>query len=264
MFDSCDAHDHDVGLLHDLQMLQMPAAQRRKALRWLASGVLLMGCESGGEYDAAAGTTSGSTTGGTTGTTRGDTTTTSRSCSVIPEETAGPYPADGFNSAAGGGPGGNSSTSSATVNALNLSGIVRSDIRSSIAGATAVAAGEPLTIELVNTNNDCADLSGYAIYLWHCNREGRYSLYSSGITQENHLRGVQPTGSDGLSWLLFGPQAAPAFRGLSQHKCSDIMDQQAKDFIDCTAARRLQHGLPERDRLHHERRQRSVQAVRAT
>jgi protocatechuate 3,4-dioxygenase beta subunit len=107
---------------------------------------------------------------------------------VIPEETAGPYPGDGSNSANG-----------SIANALALTGIVRSDIRASIAGATGVATGVPLQviIELVNTNASCADLSGYAIYLWHCDAQGRYSMYSSGVTAENYLRGVQATGSDG-------------------------------------------------------------------
>src|SRR6185369_5639030 len=100
-------------------------------------------------------------------------------------ETAGPYPADGSN---------------ANLNALALSGIVRSDIRSSIAGATGVAAGVALTVRLalVNTNGSCADLAGYAVYLWHCDRDGQYSLYSAGVTGENYLRGVQVSDSDGM------------------------------------------------------------------
>jgi protocatechuate 3,4-dioxygenase beta subunit len=77
--------------------------------------------------------------------------------------------------------------------------VVRSDIRSSFGTSTNTAAGVPmtLTITLVNTNNACAVLSGYAIYLWHCTREGGYSLYSSGITNENYLRGVQVTDANG-------------------------------------------------------------------
>jgi hypothetical protein len=149
-------HDHDGGLVADLPRLAAQIAQRRAALRWLAGGaaLALVGC--GGGDDASATTTT--TTSGTTGS------TSSTSCSVIPEETAGPYPGDGSNSSGG-----------AVANALALSGIVRSDIRSSIAGASGVAGGVPLTItiELVNTNGSCADLSGYAIYLWHCDREGR-------------------------------------------------------------------------------------------
>ena len=40
-------------------------------------------------------------------------------------------------------------------------------------------------------------LSGYAIYIWHCNRSGEYSLYGSDILTENYLRGVQVTDSNG-------------------------------------------------------------------
>ena len=83
------------------------------------------------------------------------------------------------------------------VNVLNLSGIVRSDVRTSIGSYSGTAAGIQLTltITLVNTNLGCAPLSGYAIYLWHCDRDGKYSLYS--ITTQNYLRGVQVTDANG-------------------------------------------------------------------
>lgn len=32
---------------------------------------------------------------------------------------------------------------------------------------------------------------GAAVYLWHGDRDGNYSLYSSGLENENYLRGVQ-------------------------------------------------------------------------
>jgi hypothetical protein len=105
-------------------------------------------------------------------------------CSVIPTETGGPYPGDGTN-----GP-----------NVLTASGIVRSDMRSSFGSAGSnVAAGVTLTqtIKLVNTNGSCASLAGYAIYLWHCTQNGLYSMYSSGVTAENFLRGVQQTDANG-------------------------------------------------------------------
>jgi protocatechuate 3,4-dioxygenase beta subunit len=84
-------------------------------------------------------------------------------------------------------------------NVLTESGIVRSDIRSSFGTSTALAGGVPLTLtlHLLNSNNSCAPLSGYAVYLWHCTREGGYSLYSSGLQDENFLRGVQVTDSTG-------------------------------------------------------------------
>lgn len=167
---------HHHGLAADLARLQDLSLQRRRVLAWLAGlGSLgLLGCGGGSSSDAGTGS-SGNT--GSTG-----------SCSLIPEETAGPYPGDGSNSANGG-----------IANALTLSGILRSDIRASIAGASGVAAGVPLTMAIRLVNSSCADLSGYAIYLWHCDREGRYSMYSAGVTAENYLRGVQVTGSDGVA-----------------------------------------------------------------
>jgi protocatechuate 3,4-dioxygenase beta subunit len=159
-------HEHDLGLAHDLAVMQ-----RRRALLGMAGAgtLVVLGCGGGGDDSTTTPTPTPTPTPG--------------ACSVIPEETAGPYPGDGSNGA----------------NALALSGILRSDIRASIAGASGVAGGVPLvlTVELVNTNGSCADLAGYAIYLWHCDREGRYSMYSSGVTAENYLRGVQATGSDG-------------------------------------------------------------------
>jgi len=182
-----DEHPHS--LVHDLQTLVQTAPDRRQALRWLTLGSVaplgLLGCGGGGSDTASSTATTGSTTT-TTGTTT--TTTTTGSCSVINSETNGPYPGDGTNSANG-----------SVVNALLLSGIVRSNITASIVGSSTVAPGVPLTITLtlVNANSSCASLAGYAIYLWHCTRDGLYSMYSSGVTGENYLRGVQVTDSNG-------------------------------------------------------------------
>jgi protocatechuate 3,4-dioxygenase beta subunit len=100
----------------------------------------------------------------------------------VPDETGGPYPADGSNG----------------VNVLDDSGIVRTDIRSSFGASTTTAPGVPL--EIVLTVRDAATgdaLTGGAVYLWHCDRDGEYSLYSDGLEDENYLRGVQQIGSDG-------------------------------------------------------------------
>jgi protocatechuate 3,4-dioxygenase beta subunit len=148
---------------------------RRQALRLLAGASLLplIGCgtEDGTATDAA----TDAATAGTSDTASGG------SCAVIPEETAGPYPGDGSNGA----------------NALTLSGIVRSDIRTSLSPASGTAEGVPLTIRLtlVNTAAGCAALAGRAIYLWHCDREGQYSMYT--LATQNYLRGVQETDASG-------------------------------------------------------------------
>lgn len=104
------------------------------------------------------------------------------SCAKIPEETAGPFPGDGTNG----------------KNALTLSGIVRSDITTSLGGATGVAAGIPLTVTLTLLDTSgCAPLAGRAVYLWHCDRDGNYSMYSSAVVNESYLRGVQVTDAEG-------------------------------------------------------------------
>ena len=122
-------------------------------------------------------------------TTTTDTTTTVSSCALIPEETAGPYPGDGTNTANG-----------SVVNVLTQSGVLRSDIRSSFGTLSGTAGGVPLTValKLVNSANSCANLTGYAVYLWHCTREGEYSLYAATLGNQNYLRGVQVSDSSGL------------------------------------------------------------------
>ncbi|SDD43532.1 Dioxygenase [Sphingomonas sp. YR710] len=194
-----DGDDHDQGLAHDLTIMARQILGRRQALGWLASvgsTALLAGCGGDDSSTASSSTTattaSTSTTSSTTSTgstTTGTTTTTTSSsgaCIADPTETAGPYPADGTNSSSG-----------STSNVLTLSGIVRSDIRASFISSTTVAAGVQvkLTLTLVNVNNSCLPLSGYAIYLWHCDQNGSYSLYS--VPAESYLRGVLVTDGNG-------------------------------------------------------------------
>ena len=73
--------------------------------------------------------------------------------------------------------------------------------RTSVGTASGTAPGVPLNVrlQLVNTNGACVSLAGYAIYLWHCTRDGLYSMYSVGVTGENFLRGVQVTDGDGIA-----------------------------------------------------------------
>jgi protocatechuate 3,4-dioxygenase beta subunit len=54
-----------------------------------------------------------------------------------------------------------------------------------------------VTLKVLDTAGDAAPLQGAAVYLWHCDREGRYSLYADDIRNENYLRGVQETAADG-------------------------------------------------------------------
>jgi protocatechuate 3,4-dioxygenase beta subunit len=174
---------HKDGLMHDLRTMRL---DRRLMLRLIGGAALVPiigGCLGDSADDAAdgavdAGATSGSDAGATSGSDAG---ASSATCTAVPEETAGPYPGDGSNGA----------------NALTMSGIVREDIRSSFGSYSGTADGIPLQIvlTLVDVNASCAALSGYAVYLWHCNRDGKYSLYTQ--ADQNYLRGVQASASDG-------------------------------------------------------------------
>ncbi|MDF1489693.1 intradiol ring-cleavage dioxygenase [Tessaracoccus caeni] len=108
--------------------------------------------------------------------------TSSGSTGEIPDETAGPYPADGSN-----GP-----------NVLDQSGIVRSDIRSSI-GVDDPVDGVPLEFSFTVTDmaNDDAPFAGVAVYAWHCDAQGLYSMYSEGVEDQTWLRGVQVADANG-------------------------------------------------------------------
>jgi protocatechuate 3,4-dioxygenase beta subunit len=175
-----DDHD-DFGGLHRDLLATGRTLGRRRLLR-LAGGIgaslsalQLMGC---GDDNPTAPSTTGTTTTTTTTTGGGNATCSAR----VPEETAGPFPGDGSN-----GP-----------NVLPLTGAVRSDIRSSFAGLSGTADGVPLTIALTLVSaSSCAPLAGRAIYIWHCDRLGRYSLYNSGVTNQNYLRGVQEADASG-------------------------------------------------------------------
>jgi protocatechuate 3,4-dioxygenase beta subunit len=155
---------------------------RRRALVLLGGAGLATLVAACGSSDAtsAAGATSTSTS---TSTAVGAATASSGDTSAIPEETAGPYPGDGSN-----GP-----------NVLTQSGIVRNDITTSFGSMSGTAGGVPLTIELtvVDTKNGMKPVEGATVYVWHATREGGYSLYSQGVTDQNYLRGVQAAGSDG-------------------------------------------------------------------
>jgi protocatechuate 3,4-dioxygenase beta subunit len=151
----------DQGLGFDVTTL----LSRRRVLRALGLGAAAAGLAACGN-----GTTSTTAASGT-------------GLVEIPDETAGPYPGDGSN-----GP-----------DVLAESGIVRSDIRSSFAGASGTADGVPLTIRLtvLDIANGGSAFAGAAVYVWHCNRDGGYSMYSDGIEDQNYLRGVQIADSSG-------------------------------------------------------------------
>jgi protocatechuate 3,4-dioxygenase beta subunit len=169
-----ELEDHDRGLVFDLSTLDRRQVLKALGFAGLNAGLFtIIGC---GPSGATAGASAGASAAGTAA--------TGASCAVIPEETAGPFPGDGSN-----GP-----------NVLADSGVVRKDIRSSFGASTTVATGIPLTINLTiqSSGADCAPLAGAAVYVWHCDQGGNYSLYSQAAAGENYLRGVQAADDTGL------------------------------------------------------------------
>ncbi len=209
--------EHDLGLHRDLQTLvrmRRPAMSRRYALKVFggASALALAACGSksassstskstAAPLDTASPTTTGALPGGPGGPPPGGSGGpggpggpppggngpppggpgggggggSQPADGTIPQETAGPFPGDGSN-----GP-----------NALSQSGIVRSDITSTLGSSTKVP-GVPLTVKLTITKGANGPvMPDAAVYVWHCDQAGRYSMYSQGVTKENWLRGVQ-------------------------------------------------------------------------
>jgi protocatechuate 3,4-dioxygenase beta subunit len=109
-----------------------------------------------------------------------------RECLADPAETEGPFPGDGSNDAHG-----------TLSNVLKSSGIVRRDMRTNIGKTAIVAEGQTFDLEitLVNARQACAPLAGHAIYLWHCDALGRYSIYD--LPNASYLRAVGVTNSAG-------------------------------------------------------------------
>jgi len=190
--------NHDRGLEFDLSTLMT----RRSLGMFLGAGTAaaaLAACTPSGSAGSAAATGTSSASAGATATatttapaaaapssaTASPTVTRAiAECGVeIPQETAGPYPGDGSN-----GP-----------NVLEASGVVRQDITSSFGTSTTKVDGVPLTVTLtlLDNANGCVPLAGAAVYAWHCDRDGKYSLYDSGLENENYLRGVQEADANG-------------------------------------------------------------------
>jgi len=198
-----EPEDHDLGLSHDLpQIIERNRLGRRRMLRLaggagiaVAAGATLAAC--GGDSGSTSGSTatppggtppSGGPGGAPPSGGPGGAAPAESGVEVadgeIPEETAGPYPGDGSNG----------------VNVLAESGVVRKDITSSFGDASGIAEGVAATVKLKVydlNGSDITPLAGAAVYLWHCDRNGEYSMYSDSIKDENYLRGVQETDKNG-------------------------------------------------------------------
>jgi len=243
------SHDHDpaelevvvleLGLSHDLS--QILTRNRLAANRMGRRG--LLGALGGlGALAVVGCAADDSTTGGTTASDRpgggpggaggpmGGDSSVEVGEGEIPEETAGPYPGDGSN-----GP-----------NVLAESGIVRSDITTSFGSAGGVAEGVPTTVRLKVydlAGEDATALAGAAIYLWHCNREGEYSMYSAAVADENYLRGVQEADADGR--VEFTTIFPAAYDGRWPHMHFEVYPSLAEATTAANKLRTSQLAIPE-------------------
>ncbi|GAA3390575.1 intradiol ring-cleavage dioxygenase [Cryptosporangium minutisporangium] len=172
---------------------------RRRALRMLGLGATALGLAACSPETSASTSASASAT------------SASASSGEIPEETAGPYPGDGSN-----GP-----------DVLQQSGVVRSDIRTSFGDASGTAEGVTMTLELTITDlaNGGKPFAGTAVYVWQCDREERYSLYSDGATDQNYLRGVQIADASGV--VRFTSIFPACYRGRWPHVHFEVYPDQA-------------------------------------
>lgn len=65
--------------------------------------------------------------------------------------------------------------------------------------------GQPLSLRLlvVDANRGCAPVPGALVSVWHCDAEGNYSGEGrQGGKAARFLRGVQPTGADGVATFI--------------------------------------------------------------
>jgi protocatechuate 3,4-dioxygenase beta subunit len=197
---------------------------RRALLRVLGLGAVGAGL-------SACGDGSGPPSASSTGSGMSATTSTGTATAVsgeIPDETARPYPGDGSN-----GP-----------DVLQESGIVRSDIRSSIGAGSVTAEGVPMTLELSlrNLADDGTPFAGVAVYVWHCDREGRYSMYSEGVQDENYLRGVQVADTAGV--VRFTSVFPACYSGRWPHIHFEVYPDQGSITESSTAIATSQVALP--------------------
>ena len=142
-----EVHDHDRGLSFDVSTLMT----RRRALQLLAIGGLatVVGC--GTSYGGSA-----ATTGAT---------------AEIPEETGGPFPGDGSNG---------------VERAHRERHRAQRHHARASARRPATAAGraaDDRAHDPRRVRRAARRLKGAAVYVWHCDREGEYSLYSPGVTE---------------------------------------------------------------------------------
>ncbi|MTD14055.1 3,4-dioxygenase subunit beta [Nakamurella sp. YIM 132087] len=194
-----------------------------------AAAATTTGSSTAAGFTTSSGSTSSDATSAADSSTSSAASSTSGDLTEIPDETAGPYPGDGSN-----GP-----------DVLEESGIVRQDIRSSFGTSTTTAEGVPLTFEftVLDMASGGSPFAGVAVYAWHCDRDGNYSMYSSGIEDENYLRGVQIADANGkVSFTSIFPAC---YSGRWPHIHFEVYPDEASISDSANAIATSQMALPQ-------------------
>jgi hypothetical protein len=106
------------------------------------------------------------------------------------------------------------------------------------------AEGIPMTLQLTISDlaNGGVPFEGVAVYVWHCDREGGYSLYSTGLENENYLRGVQVADADGN--VAFTSIFPACYTGRWPHIHVEVYPDQASITDSTSAIATSQVALP--------------------
>jgi protocatechuate 3,4-dioxygenase beta subunit len=222
-----EVHEHDLGLQHDVRTLQRKGLGRR-GLLGVFGGLGAAGALAACSTDATDRPAGGPPDGG--GGAMGGDSSVAVAEGEIPEETAGPYPGDGSNGS----------------NVLSEEGIVRQDITASFGSASGVAEGVPLTLRFKVydlSGDDVEVLPGAALYAWHCDRGGSYSMYDGDAVDENYLRGVQEADEDG--WLSFTTIFPACYAGRWPHVHFEVYESLGTATSASTKLRTSQLALPQ-------------------
>lgn len=81
------------------------------------------------------------------------------------------------------------------------------------------------------------------MYVWHCTREGGYSMYSDGAAEENYLRGVQIADDEGL--VTFGSIFPACYSGRWPHIHFEVYPDQESITDSANAIATSQVALPQ-------------------
>ena len=100
-----------------------------------------------------------------------------------------------------------------------------------------------LTMTIQNFDKDKAAYAGAAVYVWHCDQAGQYSMYSEAIQNENYLRGVQE--ADAKGQVTFTTIFPACYSGRWPHIHFEVYPSLAKATNSANKIATSQIALPE-------------------